>query len=104
MNQSETANPGAVDSEKTKEIQDLAIKAFKAIDCSGLARVDFFVLDRDERVVVNEINTMPGFTQISMFTKMWEATGIPYQRLLEELVDLALERYAEKKEIKMTWN
>ena len=65
--------------------------------------MDFFVLDRDERVVVNEINTMPGFTQISMFTKMWEATGIPYQRLLEELVDLALERYAEKKEIKMTW-
>ncbi|HEY8343980.1 MAG TPA: D-alanine--D-alanine ligase [Bacillota bacterium] len=104
LNQSKLLIPAPLSPEKTKEIQDLAIKAFKAIDCSGLARVDFFVLNRDERVVVNEINTMPGFTQISMFAKMWEATGISYQRLLEELVDLALERYAEKKEIKKTWN
>jgi D-alanine-D-alanine ligase len=96
--------PAPLSPEKTKEVQKLAIKAFKAIDCAGLARVDFFVLNRDERVVVNEINTIPGFTQISMFAKMWEATGISYRRLIEELVDLALERHEEKKEIKKTWS
>lgn len=103
LNQSKLMIPAPLSPEKTKEIQNLAIKAFKVIDCSGLARVDFFVLNRDERVVVNEINTMPGFTQISMFAKMWDAMGISYQKLIEELVDLALERYAEKKEIKKTW-
>jgi D-alanine-D-alanine ligase len=104
LNQSKLVIPAPLSPEKTKEVQKLAIKAFKAIDCAGLARVDFFVLNRDERVVVNEINTIPGFTQISMFAKMWEATGISYRRLIEELVDLALERHEEKKEIKKTWS
>jgi D-alanine-D-alanine ligase len=74
----------------------MAVKAFLALDLSGLARVDFF-LDKDAGAVyLNEVNTMPGFTQISMYPKLWEASGIPYPQLLDRLIELGLERYADK--------
>jgi D-alanine-D-alanine ligase len=77
------------------EMRAIAVRAFRAIDCSGLARVDFF-LESDARILVNEINTMPGFTPISMYPKLWEATGLPYPRLLDQLIALALERHAAR--------
>ena len=73
----------------------LAVKTFQAIDCSGLARVDFF-LDKSGRVLVNEINTMPGFTQISMYPKLWEASGLRFSALLDRLITLAQERHAAR--------
>ena len=79
------------------EVQRLAVAAFVAIKCSGMARVDFFLLGRDE-LWVNEVNTIPGFTSISMYPKLWEASGLPYAQLVERLLDLAVERHeAERK-------
>jgi D-alanine-D-alanine ligase len=82
------------------QLQELAVKVFKALDCSGLARVDFFIRKSDNDILVNEINTMPGFTQFSMFPKLWEATGISYQELLERLIGLAIERHLDKNRTK----
>ncbi len=90
--------PAPLDEETTLRVRDLAVKAFKAIDCAGMARVDFF-LDRAEgKVYVNEINTIPGFTKISMYPKLWEASGIPYPELLDRLIQLAIERHRDKRE------
>jgi D-alanine-D-alanine ligase len=76
------------------EIQRMAVAAFRAIDCAGMARVDFFYRDEPEpRLVVNELNTIPGFTSISMYPKMWEASGVSYAELLDRLIDLAIERF-----------
>jgi D-alanine-D-alanine ligase len=75
-----------------------AITAFRAVDGSGLARVDMF-LTPDDRIVVNEINTLPGFTSISMYPKLWEATGVSYAKLIDDVIDLALERHREKQTI-----
>ncbi|MGD0339536.1 MAG: D-alanine--D-alanine ligase family protein [Bacteroidota bacterium] len=79
-----------------RKIQELAIRAFKVIDCTGMARVDFFVTKRTQKVFMNEINTIPGFTSISMYPKMWEASGISYSQLLDELIRLAIERYERR--------
>ncbi len=79
--------------------QESAVMAFKAVDGSGLARVDMFLTPHNS-IVVNEINTLPGFTSISMYPKLWEATGIPYADLITKLVELALERHAEKQAIR----
>ncbi len=76
-----------------EKIRDYALRAFKALDCAGLARVDFFVDKETQEVYINEINTMPGFTQISMYSKLWAASGVPYSELVERLIALALERY-----------
>jgi D-alanine-D-alanine ligase len=78
------------------QIRDLAIAAYKAIGCEGMARVDFLVTRDLAHIVLNEVNTIPGFTSISMYPKLFEAAGIPYTELLSRLVDLALERHAEK--------
>jgi len=86
---SRTVIPAEILEEKQKEIQTLAIKAFKAVDGKGLSRVDFFIRKSDNQVCINEINTMPGFTQISMYPKLWEATGLSYTKLLDELIQLA---------------
>ena len=75
-------------------VRQLAIRAFKAIDCQGLARVDFFLTD--DGPVVNEINTMPGFTAISMYPKLWEASGIGFRELIDRLIALAFEIHQEK--------
>jgi D-alanine-D-alanine ligase len=88
--------PAPVSDEQSAELRRLAIAAFLALDLSGLARVDFF-LDRDtSQIYINEVNTMPGFTQISMYPKLWEASGVPYSELLDRLIHLALERHADK--------
>lgn len=79
-----------------KELQELAIKTFKSLSCEGMARVDFF-LTKDNKIFVNEINTIPGFTKISMYPKLWEASGIPYQTLIEKLLMLAIERHTKEK-------
>ncbi|MFW0094824.1 MAG: D-alanine--D-alanine ligase family protein [Coxiella endosymbiont of Haemaphysalis qinghaiensis] len=81
-----------------KKIQQIAIDAFKAVRCSGMARVDFFVTSQNQ-IMVNEINTIPGFTDTSMYPKMWEATGLSCSALLDQLIKLALERYQEQKKL-----
>ncbi len=89
--------PAPLAPEVLEEVQRLAIAAFRAIDCAGMARVDFF-LTADGRVVLNEINTIPGFTSISMYPRLWEASGVSYPDLVERLIELAIERHeAERK-------
>ena len=83
--------PADLPADVAQRVQDLSVQAFEALSCEGLARVDFFVLP-DERVVVNEINTMPGFTPSSMFPRMWAATGVSYPELVDRLIQLALQR------------
>jgi D-alanine-D-alanine ligase len=88
--------PAEIPAETADAIRAMAVRAFLALDLSGLARVDFF-LDKDSgQIYVNEVNTMPGFTQISMYPKLWEASGIPYPELLDRLIQLGLERHADK--------
>jgi D-alanine-D-alanine ligase len=88
--------PAEIPSETMATIRAMAVDAFLALDLSGLARVDFF-LDKDTgQVYLNEVNTMPGFTEISMYPKLWEASGVPYPQLLDRLIQLGLERHAEK--------
>lgn len=81
-----------------KRIQQMSVDAFKTVHCSGMARVDFFISNKNE-LMINEINTIPGFTDISMYPKMWEATGLPCRDLLDQLIELALERYREQKKL-----
>ena len=89
---SELVIPADLDLETTQYIQQVALQVYKAIDCAGLARVDF-LMDKDSgQIFVNEVNTMPGFTSISMYPKLWEASGIPSQELVDRLIELALER------------
>jgi len=88
--------PAAIPAEVADGMRALALRAFRAIDCSGLARVDFFLENGTGRILVNEINTMPGFTSISMYPKLWEATGVPYATLLDRLIALAFERHAAR--------
>lgn len=80
----------------TEEVQRLALEVYKLVDCSGLARVDFFVERGTNKIYFNEINTMPGFTKISMYPKMWEVTGLPYEELIDRLIVLAIERFKER--------
>lgn len=84
--------PAALSEEKQREVQREALRAYRALGCCGLARVDFFVRRSDGRVLLNEVNTLPGFTSISMYPKLFEASGIPYSELLHRLILLALER------------
>jgi D-alanine-D-alanine ligase len=92
--------PAPVDSSTREEIRSLGIAAFQAVDASGLARVDFFLERAGGRVLVNEINTMPGFTSISMYPRLWEASGLPYPELLARLVTLALERHLRREQLR----
>ena len=93
---SELAIPAKLNREQTRGLKDLALRAFRAVDCAGMARVDF-LLDRPSGTLfVNEVNTIPGFTPISMYPKLWEASGLPYPELLDRLIHLALERHREK--------
>lgn len=86
--------PAPLEAETVSKLQEMAVKAFQAVEASGLSRVDFF-LTSDEQIFVNEINTLPGFTQISMYPKLWEASGIPYQELIDRLISLGLERFQD---------
>lgn len=89
--------PANLSDDTINKIREYAVTAFKSLDCSGLSRVDFFVRKGTEEILINEINTLPGFTQISMYPKLWQATGIPYAELIEKLIDLALERFEDNK-------
>ena len=98
-NGAELIIPADLDGETVKRIQDLAIKVFTTLCCEGLGRVDFF-LKEDGTIYVNEINTMPGFTRISMYPKLWEASGLSYTDLIDKLIELALERYERERRLK----
>jgi D-alanine-D-alanine ligase len=97
---SKTVVPADLPPATAEEVRRMAIAAFRAIDCSGMARVDFLVARRDGALFVNEVNTIPGFTTISMFAKMWGATGLDYPELLDRLISLALERHAAKQRLR----
>lgn len=90
---SDTLIPADLDEKIVEQIRDYSVRAFKALGCSGLSRVDFFVKRDSGEVILNEINTMPGFTSISMYAKLWEASGVPYNELIARLIELAVERY-----------
>ena len=88
--------PAPLSEDVTKQIQDIAVKAYKAIDCAGMARVDF-LLDKDsQEIFLNEINTIPGFTRISMYPKLWDASGLTYSKLIDRLIELAIERKTDR--------
>jgi D-alanine-D-alanine ligase len=89
--------PAKLTKSEAKRVQELAKAAFRAVDCSGLARVDFLMDPKSRRIYLNEINTMPGFTSISMYPKLWAATGVSYPELIERLIRLGIERHEEKK-------
>ncbi len=88
--------PAAIDAGLADDVRALALRAFQAVDAAGMARVDFFMERKTNRVLVNELNTIPGFTRISMYPKLWEASGLSYPKLIERLVDLAIERFNDK--------
>ncbi len=95
--------PADLDQETIERVQDLAIHAFQVLECAGMARVDFF-LKEDGSLQVNEVNTLPGFTRISMYPKLWEATGLPYAKLLDRLVELALEAHEREARLKRSFH
>jgi D-alanine-D-alanine ligase len=88
--------PAPISPEQTELARDLAIRAYKAIDCAGMARADFLLSGETGELYINELNTLPGFTVISMYPKLWEATGIPYPELIDRLIECALERFEDK--------
>jgi D-alanine-D-alanine ligase len=88
--------PAPLPNDIAEEIRRMAVRAYKAIDCAGMARVDFFLEKNTAAIYLNELNTIPGFTSISMYPKLWEATGLPYAGLVDRLVELALERKADR--------
>jgi D-alanine-D-alanine ligase len=98
---SELIIPAKLTKAETKKVQELAVKAFQAVDCSGLARVDFLMdpgpPSKTRKIYLNEINTMPGFTAISMYPKLWAASGLEYADLIDRLIQLGIERHADKK-------
>ena len=100
---SEVIIPAPISDKAAKKVQEFAITAFKAIDGSGLARVDFFVNAQTDEVWINEINTLPGFTPISMYPKLWQASGLPYGQLIAKLTHLAIERYKGRKSIQCSY-
>jgi D-alanine-D-alanine ligase len=88
--------PASLTAEQTETCRDNAVRAYKAVDCCGMARADFLMDDKTGQISLNEINTIPGFTKISMYPKLWEASGLPYRSLVDRLIDLALERKADR--------
>ena len=92
---SELLIPAPISPEQTELVRDLAVRAYRAIDCAGMARVDFLLSGETGKCYLNELNTIPGFTVISMYPKLWEASGIPYTELIDRLIELALERFEE---------
>lgn len=88
--------PAKLPADVSEQIRAYAARAYQLIDCAGMARVDFFVEKDTNKVYLNELNTIPGFTTISMYPKLWEATNLPYATLVDRLIELALERKAER--------
>ena len=88
--------PAPIEAGAADEVRGMALRAFQAVDAAGMARVDFFMERKTNRILLNEVNTIPGFTRISMYPKLWEASGLSYPSLIERLVDLAIERFNDK--------
>jgi D-alanine-D-alanine ligase len=97
-----TKLPADLPEEKTEELRRLAVECYRAVECEGMARVDFLLEESTGKLYINEINTIPGFTSISMYPKMWEASGIGFSALVDRLIDLALERHQRKRATKFT--
>ncbi len=95
--------PAHISDELKEQLRHMAIRAFQAIDASGLSRVDFFLQHADQHILINEINTMPGFTPFSMYPLLWKESGKPYRELLDDLIRLAIERFEEKQKIQYTF-
>jgi D-alanine-D-alanine ligase len=92
--------PAPLSDSQVRDVQRLSIGAFRALECAGMARVDFLLARHTGELYVSELNTIPGFTANSMYPKMWEASGLPYPALLDRLIALALERHAEKQRLR----
>jgi len=95
--------PADLPEEVSEKVRKIALCAFQAIDAAGMARVDFFVTKKENKIYLNEINTIPGFTSVSMYPRLWEASGISYPELIDQLIQLALERYQDKKQNKTSY-
>ena len=95
--------PAPVSTNIEQKVQEIAIAAFRAIDCAGMARADFFLEKNTDILYLNELNTIPGFTSISMYPKLWEASGIPYPHLVQRLIDLAFERFGDRQRCRTTY-
>lgn len=100
LDQARTELPARVTPEAMAEIQRLAVECYKAVECAGMGRVDFLLESATGRIYINEINTIPGFTSISMYPKMWEHAGVPFPKLVERLLELALERHAARQSLR----
>ena len=94
--------PAKLTKAQVKKFQEYAVRAFRTLECLGMARVDFFLEHRTGKILLNEINTIPGFTSISMYPKLWEASGLPYRQLLDRLIELALAQHRERQRTKYT--
>jgi D-alanine-D-alanine ligase len=88
--------PAGLPQDVAARICEYAVRAYQAIDCAGMARVDFFVEKETNRIYLNELNSIPGFTKISMYPKLWDASGLPYNKLVDRLIELAMQRKAER--------
>ena len=97
-NRSQFLIPADLPEDISRQIQQIAVEAYRAVDCAGMARADFLVDRESLQVYLNEINTIPGFTKISMYPKLWDASGLPYPALVDRLIELALDRKAENDE------
>jgi len=102
LDQAKFELPAKLEPKQMTELRRLAVECYRAVECEGMARVDFLLEGATGQLYINEINTIPGFTSISMYPKMWEKTGLPYPRLIDRLIELALERHAAKKVTRFT--
>lgn len=100
LNKAETVIPADLSPEQTAEMQRLAVECYQAVECEGMARVDFLLENATGKLYINEINTIPGFTSISMYPKMWEYSGLPMPKLIDRLIELALQRHAGKQRLR----
>ena len=102
LEKAETVIPANLSPEQTAELQKLAVECYRAVECEGMARVDFLLENATDKLYINEINTIPGFTSISMYPKMWEYSGLAMPQLIDQLIELALERHQAKKRLRYT--
>jgi D-alanine-D-alanine ligase len=100
LDQARTVIPADLSPEQTAEIQRLAVECYRAVECEGMARVDFLLESATGKLYINEINTIPGFTSISMYPKMWEYSGLAMPKLIDRLIELAMERHAAKRSLR----
>jgi D-alanine-D-alanine ligase len=100
LDQAKTVIPADLSPEQTAEMQRLAVECYRAVECEGMARVDFLLETATNQLYINEINTIPGFTSISMYPKMWEYSGLPMSKLIDRLIELALERHAARQRLR----